>query len=280
VISGNNLFSDRIESFQSGSSDEGDAIAVTAYQRGKSYYVWICIAIVLCIGVTHSYKNYRALGESEIQLQENSEDLKDCLREMEEQDKMISKLELDLQQVHRKSIPTDTARFKPVHSLPLPGVKPLESPIYDLKDVLFLPRDTPDNGVLQAFINRWQLKSNIYGHCGLVKSRAPYQKPIFPKPSCSVAIITSWFPRPCGIATHSAKLVEGLKHICPPGSSIDVIAVSFPLFVYSVFTHVFRIRCNWWIVRMAVRFEIPMKRTSYSLPSLSTLSTRKALSSM
>lgn len=41
---------------------------------------------------------------------------------------------------------------------------------------------------------------------------------------CDIAIVTTWEPRHCGIATYSASLRTALRSVCPPDSRIDVIA--------------------------------------------------------
>lgn len=222
VILGNDLYPDRIESGR-----DAKIAAFQNHNKGRVFCSWITLTILFCISTSHVYHTYFAFSENEMLLKEKVEDLQDCLKDMDEQDKIISSLELDLQKAKNKFTSTDISHLKQTQSLPSTLVTHQQYPSYDLRDVLFLPRDTPDNGVMHEFLHRWQLKSNIYGRCGLVKSRPHYKKPIFPKPTCSVAVITSWFPRPCGIATHSAKLVEGLRHVCPLGSSLDVIAVSF-----------------------------------------------------
>eukprot|EP00602_Paraphysomonas_sp_CaronLab_P000321 CAMPEP_0185031604 /NCGR_PEP_ID=MMETSP1103-20130426/19159_1 /TAXON_ID=36769 /ORGANISM="Paraphysomonas bandaiensis, Strain Caron Lab Isolate" /LENGTH=1396 /DNA_ID=CAMNT_0027567171 /DNA_START=153 /DNA_END=4340 /DNA_ORIENTATION=- len=42
---------------------------------------------------------------------------------------------------------------------------------------------------------------------------------------CNVAIISTWAPRMCGIATFSQALRDALLEVCPQGSRVDVIAV-------------------------------------------------------
>ena len=196
--------------------------------KSKFYLVRILIISIFFFGIYHLYKTSIALSETRLEIQDKSDELKDCMLETKEQDIMISKLEFDLLQARQKSLPPQdhASNFAHVYASPSGGRSHGVLKPYDLRDVLFLPRDTPDNDVMQTFVQQWGVNSNLYGHCGLVTSRGGYEKPIYPKKTCNIAIISSWYPRPCGIATHSAKLVEGLKHVCPSGSSIDVIAVS------------------------------------------------------
>ena len=98
-----------------------------------------------------------------------------------------------------------------------------ETSSYDLRDVLLLPPSASHDMTLQAFQSKWQLKSQLYVSCGVTVNRAP---PSHVPPLCDYVIISSWAPRPCGIATHSGMLYEALRRVCPEKSRIDVIAVT------------------------------------------------------
>jgi hypothetical protein len=41
---------------------------------------------------------------------------------------------------------------------------------------------------------------------------------------CDIAILTTWAPRKCGIATYSSELRAALLSVCPRGSRVDVLA--------------------------------------------------------
>jgi len=95
---------------------------------------------------------------------------------------------------------------------------------YDLRDVLYLPENSDDATVMKEFTSKWDVQDGKYYRCGKTKNillnEAARQKNV-----CDIVIISSWSPRPCGIATHSGKLYEALKYNCPEGSRIDVIAM-------------------------------------------------------
>jgi glycosyltransferase involved in cell wall biosynthesis len=98
---------------------------------------------------------------------------------------------------------------------------------YCLSDVLHIPISQTDDQVMSAFQEKWHVADNpLYPQCGLVSSRPQFR--VQSPTSCQIAVLTSWSPRACGIATYSAKLIEGLDERCPGGSNIDVIAVRNP----------------------------------------------------
>jgi hypothetical protein len=103
---------------------------------------------------------------------------------------------------------------------------PTSNDIYDLRDVMLLSKSTTDDSVLKSFSRKWNIDFEIYQKCGITRSRN--YKPIENKDmnNYNIAIISSWAPRPCGIATHSGKLVEGIKKISNKNFNIDVFAVN------------------------------------------------------
>ena len=96
---------------------------------------------------------------------------------------------------------------------------------YTLRDVLLLSKHHDDVSVMNTFMKKWQQDDGRYLSCGRTENRILSDQVRDELSVCDVAIITSWYPRPCGIATHSGKLVEALKKVCPEHSRIHVIAV-------------------------------------------------------
>eukprot|EP01041_Mallomonas_annulata_P011849 gene11849-24839_t len=96
--------------------------------------------------------------------------------------------------------------------------------IYNLRESLYTPKDYSDEEVLNLFLQKWNLNDIRYKQCGLISNQKNTNK-IQNIKICDIVIITSWYPRPCGIATHSNKLIEALQAVCTPNSRIDVIAV-------------------------------------------------------
>lgn len=102
----------------------------------------------------------------------------------------------------------------------------LDTRSYDLRDVLLLPSSTSDEMTLQAFQSHWQSNHVLYSKCGVTTNRQPISSHTASSSICDYVIISSWAPRPCGIATHSGMLYDALRRVCPLKSRIDVIAVT------------------------------------------------------
>ena len=200
----------------------------THYSYGGRQIIWFAAAIIsfiLFIGVFNIYQSRASLLEA---LESETADLQECMSEIQEHDEIIVKLEADISNMQRKTI-IDIPNKKTEPQFPSTLPSPSKQPVYDLRNVLYLSHTASDNDVMQFFLQQWQVDSPLYGHCGRVTNRPPYDPPPFPPEKCNVVVVTSWAPRPCGIATFSAKLVEGLQHTCPLGSAIDVIAVSMSM---------------------------------------------------
>lgn len=101
-----------------------------------------------------------------------------------------------------------------------------ESRSYDLRDTLLLPSSTSEEMTLQAFQSHWQSINVLYSKCGVTRNRQLPSSRSSSSSLCDYVIISSWAPRPCGIATHSGMLYDALRRVCPLKSRIDVIAVS------------------------------------------------------
>lgn len=98
---------------------------------------------------------------------------------------------------------------------------------YDLREALYLPDQLTESQVMEEFMKKWSQTDSRYKRCGLTRNRQLHAF-AHERKICDMVIISSWAPRPCGIATHSGKLVEALKKACPKDSRIDVIAVRNP----------------------------------------------------
>lgn len=95
---------------------------------------------------------------------------------------------------------------------------------YDLKDLLLLPRYLEDKEVILEHTKKWSVDSDLYVKCGaaISKTHQPLQSY---QNRCNIAIISSWSPRACGIATHSSKLADSIMNVCGSSSAVDIIAV-------------------------------------------------------
>lgn len=171
------------------------------------------------------------LLENKTLLQEQHSELESCHRELEQKDQQENLLQKDLNHLQTlvKQSPLSLSLSSSSSSKRQPSWLS-ESPVgdYDLRDILLLPKVMSDREVMRAFQSKWQLTSPLYERCGVVKSIAfpsILPAPVTSTKPCRIAIISSWFPRPCGIATHSHMLYDGIRHTCPPNSEIDVIAV-------------------------------------------------------
>jgi hypothetical protein len=195
---------------------------------------WNPIPLTLALAVFSLFSGllyqFIQLLDSKSLLQEQLRELDRCHVELEERDQQEILLKTDINTLKRR-IKESPLPFVPLRfgSASSEGEgSPVEK--YDLRDVLLLPKSMSDQEVMSAFQSKWQLTSPLYRQCGAVKSISP---PTLLPPSpassptnpCHIAIISSWFPRPCGIATHSHMLYDGLRHSCPPNSEIDIIAV-------------------------------------------------------
>jgi hypothetical protein len=150
-------------------------------------------------------------------------DLDHCLNQLEQIKTEEGGLKTDL-----KGLEIKLHDFAFPYRLKLPENDPPQYLPYDLRDTLLLSKSSPDSEVMKQFKMKWQVTSSLYETCGIVTSIPPL--PLFPPLSsthpCRLAIISSWFPRPCGIATHSHMLLNGLHQVCPPlNSQLDVLAV-------------------------------------------------------
>ena len=184
--------------------------SINASFLANTYFVNICIFTVVALCCAYYYYEISEISKkisSSNSLLNPTEDLSNTNSTIISMRDKIARLELEI------------SSMKYLESTSSP-----HSQRYDLRDMFFLPRDTRDSDVLQVFMKKWGQEDIRYSRCGRAANRALEQDERAKNP-CDIAIITSWFPRPCGIATHSGKLVEALQNACPSGSRIHVIAV-------------------------------------------------------
>lgn len=157
------------------------------------------------------------LLDMKILINEKIQDLDHCFIQLEQSQQKEQSLETNVKDLEKK--------FRQFPS-PSRSNTPLPYP-YDLKDTLLLSKSSTDSQVMKEFKMKWQVTSPLYDTCGAVTSIPPplLTAPLTSSHPCRVAIISSWFPRPCGIATHSHMLLNGLRQVCPENSELDVIAV-------------------------------------------------------
>jgi hypothetical protein len=162
------------------------------------------------------------LLDLKILINEKIQDLDHCFNQLDQSQDKERSLEKNIQELEIKSrqFPSPS-RSSNHHNPPYP---------YDLRDTLFLSKTSTDSKVMKEFKMKWQVTSPLYETCGLVTSIPPpvLAAPLTSAHACRIAIISSWFPRPCGIATHSHMLLDGLRQVCPDTSELDVIAVRKP----------------------------------------------------
>lgn len=125
------------------------------------------------------------------------------------------------------SEPKWQSKFIDKNSPPMDKSERLSVGNYDLREALYLQDTLTESEVMGEFLHKWSQTDSRYRRCGLTKNRM-LQDFARERKVCDFVIISSWAPRPCGIATHSGKLVEALKKACPADSRIDVIAVRNP----------------------------------------------------
>jgi hypothetical protein len=196
------------------------------------------IQLLLAIGVFSLFGGllylFIQLLDNKSLLQEKLRELDHCHKELEQRDQQEILLKSDIKNLKSriKEAPPPLSRPDSAGPKIQNQAENFLSPAgdYDLRDLLLLPKAISDHETMTEFQSKWQLTSPLYGQCGAVRSIAP---PSIPPPvsstnPCRIAIISSWFPRPCGIATHSHMLFDGIRHSCPPNSEIDIIAVRNP----------------------------------------------------
>ena len=190
----------------------------TSYSFGR-IGVAVVVLFLVCVIITRIQQNAFLYNTLEDCL-DDSEGYKE---DIEDKEAIIDALEASLVLVGEKKQVQNLRplAYKHYHD------HPLTSRPYRLADVLLLPGSLSDAQVMSAFQNKWSLNDNpLYRQCGLVSSRR--QVEMAPHKICHIAVLTSWSPRSCGIATYSSKLIEGLITRCPKGSQIDVLAVRNP----------------------------------------------------
>jgi len=167
-------------------------------------------------------------------LLENSDitdSLLDCMNDGEDYRKELHESEVIIDALEESLIETEDKRQKYIISLDSERGRGHSSwRPYHLSEVLQASEALSDEQVMSAFQEKWRLSENpLYPKCGLVTSRPPaHSHRQNPPTTCQIAVLTSWRPRACGIATYSSKLVQGLEARCPKGSNIDIVAVRNP----------------------------------------------------
>ena len=144
-------------------------------------------------------------------------DVEDYKRDLQENVEMIDSLERDLERKHPSYGQT-------MSKVMVSRIRP-----YRLADALLLTNTIENDQIMSYFQEKYHLEdSPLISQCGVVMSRDWNFEEVRRKAKRKIAIISSWSPRPCGIATYSSKLVEGLQSQSSIGSEIDVIAVRNP----------------------------------------------------
>lgn len=173
--------------------------------------------IILFLGLLYEFISilnlHHVLQEKEIEIHQLSSEL---LHQTQQE----SLLELDIKNLQEKVSLMNQLREKR-------NQKITEYLPYDLRDVLYLSKLQTNSEVMQEFKKKWQVTSPLYETCGVVQSiLPPTLHPSFGASNpCKIAIVSSWFPRPCGIATHSHMLYDGITDVCPTNSQIDILAI-------------------------------------------------------
>jgi glycosyltransferase involved in cell wall biosynthesis len=197
----------------------------TSYYTCKGLWIAVTLLILLCMIFSRIQENVFLL-----------EALQDCLydaegyqKDLEDNENIINALEASLvllgDRKQRQPSQPSLDYTSTTGSLPLRQ--------YRIADMLQLSGSLSDKDVMSAFQHKWGVDSPLYAQCGRVSSRhwtgaaAAAVRPI-EHITCKIAVLSSWSPRSCGIATYSSHLVQGLEARCPPGSKIDVVAVRNP----------------------------------------------------
>lgn len=189
----------------------------------QNYFLFFVIAMMLAVFLLLNYY-IDIIYDLRSELSQTSTDLIECQAKNEDCLSEIVNLEERIAKKRANYFFQDSQKNNFLGVVPTRSSKSTNPlPNYDLRRVLLLPQSTNDQETLKKFKEKWQVTNPLYESCGLTRSRVPSRK--LTQSVCNIGIITSWHPRPCGIATYSSKLLEGLKASCPPSSRIEVIAV-------------------------------------------------------